>query len=185
MKFFNDFGRNLVTHSLPGAHIRPSSVYTLRGQEGLQRVRLRLWPHRLWKDLHHAGRCRWIRPWCGRGARKLRERHARCHSDQRTSNNHVITCNSNASTVWLSWWPRLLPRFLIELFQEHEDAWRAQIGSRSWLLLRPRPDTWRCSCEFFEVGMLSRSSKAAPQMHLARDAYKAQHLCKRICASSI
>jgi len=31
----------------------------------------------------------------------------------------------------------LLPRFLWELFSEHEDA--------------PRPDTWRCTCEFFEV----------------------------------
>ncbi|CAJ1403353.1 unnamed protein product [Effrenium voratum] len=31
----------------------------------------------------------------------------------------------------------LLPRFLTELFSEHEDV--------------PRPTSWRCSCEFFEV----------------------------------
>jgi len=31
----------------------------------------------------------------------------------------------------------LLPRFLRQLFSEHEDA--------------PRPDSWRCTCEFFEV----------------------------------
>lgn len=81
-KFFNDFGRNLVTHSLKGynvcvfayGHTGSGKTYTMLGDA--------------------AG--------SGRGAAA-----------------------------------GLLPRFLIELFQEHEDA--------------PRPDTWRCSCEFFEV----------------------------------
>eukprot|EP00434_Breviolum_minutum_P037810 symbB.v1.2.033527.t1/scaffold4171.1/size43550/2 len=82
VKFFNDFGRNLVTHSLKGynvcvfayGHTGSGKTYTMLGDA--------------------AG--------SGRGAAA-----------------------------------GLLPRFLIELFQEHEDA--------------PRPDTWRCSCEFFEV----------------------------------
>eukprot|EP00913_Durusdinium_trenchii_P020386 g19150.t1 len=90
-KFFNDFGRNLVTHSLKGynvcvfayGHTGSGKTYTMLGDA--------------------AG--------SGRGAAA-----------------------------------GLLPRFLIELFQEHEDA--------------PRPDTWRCSCEFFEADLLNFAASA-------------------------
>lgn len=98
-KFFNDFGRNLVTHSLKGynvcvfayGHTGSGKTYTMLGDA--------------------AG--------SGRGAAA-----------------------------------GLLPRFLIELFQEHEDA--------------PRPDTWRCSCEFLRSTM-SKSEICCSQMPKCRN----------------